>query len=72
MALDLSALQAEVARDSDVNSSASTLISKLADLVEATKGDPSAVTALVAQLRAQNDALAAAVSASTPAEPPTA
>ena len=67
MPLDLTALQAEVSRDSDVNSSASTLISALAAAVEATKGDPAAVQALADSLRANNDSLAAAVAANTPA-----
>jgi hypothetical protein len=72
MALDLSALQAEVTRDNDVDSSASTLITRLADLVAQTKGDPAAVDALVSQLRAQSDALAAAVTANTPSDTPAA
>ena len=67
MALDLSALAAEVARDNEVNTSAATLIAGLAAQVEATKGDPAAVQALADALRAQSDALAAAVVANTPA-----
>lgn len=67
--LDLSQLEAEVARDSDVNSSAATLISALADEVEATKGDPAKVQELADRLRAQSDALAAAVAANTPGAP---
>ena len=66
MALDLSALVAEVERDATVNGSASTLIADLAAKFEAAKGDPVAVQALVDQLRANNDALAAAVVANTP------
>lgn len=70
MALDLTALTAEVTRDRDVNSSASTLITQLAAQFEAVKGDPAAVQALVDQLRSQNDSLASAVAANTPAAPP--
>jgi hypothetical protein len=66
MALDLSALTAEIARDNDVNSSASTLITTLASQLEAAKGDPVAIQAIVDQLRSQNDSLAAAVAANTP------
>jgi len=69
MALDLSALESEVTRDNDVASSASTLISALATALEQTKGDPAAVQALADRLRAQTDALAAAVAANTPAGP---
>ena len=67
MALDLTALQAEVERDATVNGSAATLIEQLAAQFEAVKGDPVAVQALVDQLRANNDSLSAAVSANTPA-----
>ncbi len=66
MALDLTQLEAEVTRDTDVNSSASTLITQLAAQFEAVKGDPAAVQALVDKLRANNDSLAAAVAANTP------
>jgi hypothetical protein len=66
MALDLTALDAEITRDTDVNSSASTLITQLAAAFEAAKGDPAAVQALVDKLRANNDSLAAAVAANTP------
>lgn len=71
MALDFSGLEAELTRDNDVNSSAATLIAALATQVEATKGDPAKVQALADQLRAQSDALAAAVAANTPGEEPT-
>jgi uncharacterized coiled-coil protein SlyX len=71
MALDLTQLEAEVSRDEAVNSSAATLIGKLAAEIEASKNDPAALQALVDRLRASQDSLAAAVSANTPAEPPT-
>lgn len=69
MALDLSQLEAEVARDEQVNSSAALLISQLAAEIEASKNDPVALQALVDRLRASQDGLAAAVAANTPAEP---
>ena len=69
MALDFSELEAEVARDNDVNSSAATLLADLAARFEATSGDPAKVAELAASLRANSDALAAAVAANTPAAP---
>lgn len=68
MALDLSQLEAEVARDEAVNSSAATLIGRLAAEIEASKTDPAALQALADRLRASQDALSAAVAANTPAE----
>lgn len=62
-ALNFDQLEAEVTRDADVNSSASTLISRLADEIEAGKNDPVRLQGLVDRLRAQQDALAAAVAA---------
>jgi len=67
MALDLSALEAEVARDQTVNASAITLLSSLAAQLEALKNDPAAIQALADSLKASQDALAAAVVANTPA-----
>jgi hypothetical protein len=68
MALDFTALEAELTRDNDVNSSAATLIEKLADEIEAAGGDKAKLDELVAKLRAQSDALAAAVAANTPGQ----
>ena len=68
MALDLTALQAEIERDASVNNSAATLLSRLASELEAAKGDPVAIQALADQLRANSDALATAVAANTPGE----
>lgn len=68
MAIDLSALEAEVARDKTVNDSAATLIAKLASLFEAAKADPAKIQAIVDSLRANSDNLSAAVEANTPAE----
>lgn len=70
MALDFTALETEVSRDATVNGSASTLIERLAAEVEANKNDPAALQAFVDRLRGQNDALAAAVEANTPAAQP--
>jgi hypothetical protein len=69
MALDLTALEAEIARDQAVNTSAITLLASLAAELEASKNDPVAIQALVDSLKANQDALAAAVAASTPAAP---
>lgn len=67
----LDALAAEITRDADVDSSASTLIASLAQQVaDANAISPQAVTDLVAKLRAQSDTLAAAVAANTPGQPP--
>jgi hypothetical protein len=70
--LDLSALEAEVTRDDEVNSSAATLLKTLFDEVEASKNDPVAIQAIVDRVRSQNDALAAAVAANTPGAAPSA
>lgn len=60
-------LRAEVERNQSVDSSAITLLNALAAKVEENINDPAALQALVDQVRASNDALAAAVSANTPA-----
>jgi len=66
--MDLTRLTASVARDKTVNESAATLLGQLSDLIRATAGDPAAVTALADQLDANQQALADAVVANTPAE----
>lgn len=63
--LDLTQLEAEVARDEAVNSSAATLITRLAAEIEASKNDPVALQGLVDRLRSSQDALATAVAANT-------
>ena len=68
--LDLAQLEAEVARDEAVNSSAATLIGKLAAEIEASKNDPAALQVLVDRLRTSQDSLAAAVAANTSSQPP--
>lgn len=65
MPLDFTELESEIARDETVNGSASTLIEKLADEIEASAGDPAKLADLVARLRANSDSLAAAVEANT-------
>jgi hypothetical protein len=67
MALDLTRLEAAVERDTTVNQSAITLLSQLSQLVRDTAGDPAKVAALADQLDAQQQALADAVTANTPA-----
>lgn len=67
MALDLSALQAEIERDETVNGSAIALLSSLAAELEASKNDPAAIQALADKLKSNQDSLAAAVAANTPA-----
>lgn len=70
MATDLTPLQNEVARLTEVVPSVVALLNGFADRVEAEKEDPVAVQAIVDGIRSQSDALAAAVTANTPAAPP--
>ena len=65
--LDLSALEAELSRNESVDGSASLLLKRLFDEVEAAKTDPAAIQAIVDRVRTSNDSLSAAVSANTPA-----
>ena len=73
MALDISALTAQVAADTSAVNSAVTLIQSLAAQIAALKSqttDPETaakIDALVAQLKANDDSLATAVAANTPA-----
>ena len=67
MALDLSRVEAAVARDNTVNQSAITLLGQLAQLVRDTAGDAAKVNALADALDAQQQALADAVTQNTPA-----
>jgi hypothetical protein len=71
MANELADLQAQVARDTDVKSSAATLLRGLKEKLDAAiaANDPAALTALSASLGATSDALAQAVVDNTPAEP---
>ncbi|MDQ5870787.1 MAG: hypothetical protein M3547_01090 [Acidobacteriota bacterium] len=70
MAGELQALEAEVERNTTVDGSVITLVNGLAAQIEALKNDPAKLQAMADKLRADNDALAAAVTAHTPAEPP--
>lgn len=66
---DLSALAEAVADNTDVTSSATSLIQQLADAIEAAGTDQAALDALVEQLRNDDVGLADAVAANTPAAP---
>lgn len=71
MALDLSSLQAEVARNRTVDGSAAALIRGIADRIAAAikeddATDATALNALVDDLRASSDDLSSAVSENTP------
>ena len=67
MATDLSALQAEVERNGQVDQSAIVLLNGLAAKIEELKTDPAALQAFADSLKGSSDALAAAVVANTPA-----
>ena len=62
---DLTVLTAEVARNTEVDQSAITLLNGLAAQIEALKTDPVALQALADTMRGSSDALAAAVVANT-------
>lgn len=74
MAGELAALQAGVAKNTDVIESAITLLGNIKSLLDAAiaSGDPAALTALSTALGAEDDKLAAAVAANTPAAAPAA
>lgn len=69
MATDLTALTAEVARNTEVDQSAIALLNGLAQQIEDLKTDPVALQALADKMRGSSDELAAAVQANTPAAP---
>ncbi len=62
-------LQAQVALTVSVEASALTLIEGLAAKLEAAGNDPVQIAAIVGQLKASSDGLAAAILANTPAAP---
>jgi len=72
MSAELDALTVQVAANTTVEQSAITLIQGLATQIAALKNDPAAITALSASLKNSADALAAAITANTPAAPPAA
>lgn len=67
MALDISDLTREVAETKTVQESAVVLLESIVAKLQAAEGDPAAIAAVVAELDASTNALAAAVSANTPA-----
>ena len=67
---DLTALTTAVQNNTDAEQSAITLITQLAEQIQAAAGDQAAVDALATQLQDQAAALAAAVVANTPVGPP--
>jgi len=71
MAGELDALTAQVAENTSVEQSAITLIQNLAAQIQAAGTDPAKLDALVQQLHGSSAALAAAITANTPAAPTT-
>lgn len=69
MSAELDALKTQVERNTSVTQSAVTLINGLAEQIEDLKDDPAELTRLAADLKAQGDSLAAAVTQNTPAPP---
>lgn len=67
MSKELDDLTAQVKSNSDLLDSATTLINGIADRITAAGTDPAALAALTNELKAKDDALAAAVTANTPA-----
>jgi hypothetical protein len=66
MSSDLSSIQVAVSAETDAVKAAVTLLTDLAARLEAAKADPAQVQALADQIRANSDALSAAVVANTP------
>lgn len=69
MALDFARLETEVSENSSVIQSVITLLTNIADAIRDAAANQAKVEALATQLDGQTQALAAAVAASTPAEP---
>jgi outer membrane murein-binding lipoprotein Lpp len=69
--MDLKPLTAQVAQNTSLEASAVTLIQGIAAQLAADQNDPAAVAALSTQLNNSATALAAAITANTPAAPPT-
>lgn len=70
MALDLTALNAAADRNTSVDDSAVLVITTLMAEVEANKGNPAAIQAIVDRVNGSTDKLAAAI-ANTSGTPPT-
>ena len=66
---DLTALTAQVAAQTTVETSAITLIQGLAAQIKAASGNQAAIDALTSQLQTSASALAAAITANTPVAP---
>jgi hypothetical protein len=62
-------LTAQVAANRTISQSALTLINGIADRITAAGADPKALSDLTASLKSDDDALAAAITANTPATP---
>ncbi len=71
MAADLTTLTAQVKANTDAEASAVLLLTQLSDLLKSVATDPAKVQARADQLKGSADALAAAITANTPAAPPT-
>jgi hypothetical protein len=69
MSAEMDALKAAVAAEDTVIGSAVTLLNGIAGQIADAAGDRAASTQLAADVKAQADALAAAVTAGTPAAP---
>ena len=69
VAVDLTPIQSEVARQTSVVQSAITLIQSLAQQIADAANDPARVAELADALRSSSDALAAAVAQNTPSQP---
>lgn len=69
---DLTALTAQVQANTDIEQSAILLIKGLADQIAAAGTDSVAIADLVSKLKVSATALAAAITANTPAPPPVA
>lgn len=67
--MDLSRLQASVAAQTDVITSAETLLTSLAQAIRDSAGDPAALAALADTVDANSSSLAASVAENTPAAP---
>jgi prophage DNA circulation protein len=65
----LKTLTDQVSQATDAEEGAATLLSNLATLIQQNAGNPQAVTDLATKLKASTDALAAAITANTPAAP---
>jgi chromosome segregation ATPase len=70
MSQELDALQAQVAKNTDAEQSAVTLLGQLLGLIRANANDPAKMTALANDLDQSRARLAEAVIANTPAAPP--